>query len=263
MNQDELIQLGDLNLAESHREISRWNPNTDMAEQGGILFVCGANTFPAVNFVIRVGRQLKSSPDKLISQAKEFFGNRKRSFTIIVRAHIDQDLLDQCKELKLYQISNSPGMFIEGVLADKPLPDGVTLQHVTDKAMVNDFAEVVALSYTTLGMPEEVGRSMFGDPSAFLVPHLYAVVAYWNNKPVSCALALMSHSIAGIYYVGTVEAARGMGLAEQSTRAVGNAAFKLGARCVILQASIYGEPVYKRMGYREFTRYPWFMCPSR
>jgi len=263
MDQNELLQLGDLNLAESHREISRWNPNTDIAEQGDILFVCGANTFPAVNFVIRVGRQLKSSPDKLISQAKEFFAKRKRSFTIIVRAHIDKDLLDQCKELSLFQVSNLPGMFIEGLLEDRPLPDGVTLQHVTSEGMVNDFAEVVGLSYTTLGLPEAVGRSMFSAPSAFLAPHLYAVVAYRDNKPASCALALMSHSIAGIYYVGTVEAARGMGLAEHCTRAVGNAAFKLGARCVILQASLYGEPVYKRMGYKEFTRYPWFICPSR
>jgi hypothetical protein len=263
MIQDELLQLADLNLAESHREISRWNPNTDMAEQGDILFVCGANTFPAVNFAMRVGRRQKSSPDKLISQAKEFFGKRKRSFTIIVRTHIDKDLLDQCEELKLYQISNLPGMFIESTLEDRPLPSSATLQRVTNEAMVNDFAEVVALSYTTLGMPENVGRSMFSDPSAFLVPHLYAVVAYRDNKPSSCALALMSHGIAGIYYVGTVEAARGMGLAEHCTRAVGNAAIKLGARCVILQASIYGEPVYKRMGYREFTRYPWFVCPSR
>jgi hypothetical protein len=263
MDQNELLQLGDLNLAESHREISRWNPNTDMAEQGDVLFVCGANTFPAVNFVIRVGRRPKSSPDKLISQAKEFFAKRKRSFTIIVRAHIDQDLLDQCEVLKLYQISNLPGMFVEGMLGDRPLPDDVTLRHVTDKAMVNDFAEVVALSYTTLGLPEAVGRSVFSDPSGFLVPHLYAVVAYRDNKPASCALALMSHGIAGIYYVGTVEGARGMGLAEHCTRAVGNAAFRLGARCVILQASIYGEPVYKRMGYKEFTRYPWFICPSR
>ncbi|MGO8989457.1 MAG: GNAT family N-acetyltransferase [bacterium] len=263
MNQDELLQLADLNLAESHREISRWNPNTDMAEQGDILFVCGANTFPAVNFAMRVGRRQKLSPEKLISQAKEFFGKRKRSFTIIVRTHIDKDLLDQCKELKLYQISNLPGMFVEGMLEDRPLPDGATLRHVTNEVMVNDFAEVVALSYTALGLPEKVGRSVFSDPSAFLVPHLYGVVAYRDNKPASCALALMSHGIAGIYYVGTIEAARGIGLAEHCTRTVGNAAFKLGARCVILQASLYGEPVYKRMGYKEFTRYPWFVCPSR
>ncbi len=263
MDQDELLQLADLNLAESHREISRWNPNTDMAEQEDILFVCGASTFPAVNFVMRVGRRKKSSPEKLISQAKEFFGKRKRSFTIIVRAHIDKDLIGQCEALKLYQISNLPGMFLEDTLEDRPLPDGVRLQRVMNEAMVSDFAEVVALSYTSLGLPEKVGRSVFSDPSAFLVPHLYAVVAYRDGKPASCALALMSHGIAGIYYVGTVEAARGMGLANHCTRAVGNAAIKLGARCVILQASIYGEPVYKRMGYREFTRYPWFVCPSR
>jgi len=263
MDQHELLQLGDLNLAESHREISRWNPNTDMVEQGDILFVCGANTFPAVNFVIRVGGQPRSSPDKLISQAKEFFARRRRSFTIIVRAHIDADLLDRCKELNLFQVSNSPGMFVDGMLEEKPLPHGVALEHVTNEAMVKDFAEVVALSYTTLGLPEEVGRNMFSDPSAFLTPHVYAAVAYQDHKPASCAMALMSHGIAGVYYVGTIEAARGRGLAERCTSAVGNAAFRLGARSVILQASVYGESVYKRMGYKEFTRYPWFVCSSR
>ena len=263
MNRDELLHLSDLNLAESHREISRWNSNTDIAEQGDILFVCGASTFPALNFVIRVGRKPQTPPDLLISQAKEFFARRKRSFTIIVRTHIDQDLLDKCEELKLTKLSNTPGMFIEKTLEEKPLPDGVTLKHVTNKVMVNDFAEVVALSYTILGLPEEAGRSVFSNPNAFLVPHLYAVVAYRDNKPASCALALLSHSIAGIYYVGTIESARGMGLAEQCVRAVGNTAFEFGARCVILQASIYGEPVYKRMGYQEFTRYPWFLGRSR
>jgi predicted GNAT family acetyltransferase len=87
-------------------------------------------------------------------------------------------------------------------------------------------------------------------------------VAYKDNKPASCAFALLSHGIAGIYYVGTIEAARGIGLAEQCVRAVGNAAFKFGARCVILQASIYGEPVYKRIGYQESTRYLRYLCRS-
>ena len=263
MNQNELIQLSDLNLAESFREISRWNPNTDMSEQGDILFVSGAGTFPAINFAIRIGNELRSSPDRLISQAKEFFGARKRSFTIVIRAHLDQDLLDKCKELKLPQVSNTPGMVIGNMIEDTPLPDGVRLQHVTNQGMVNDFAEVAALSFTTLGLPEDVGRSVFGDPNALLVPHLYPVVAYLDNKPASCALALLSHGIGGIYYVGTIEAARGKGLAEYCTRAAGNSAFKLGARCVVLQASQYGEPVYKGMGYREFTRYPWFLCSSR
>jgi ribosomal protein S18 acetylase RimI-like enzyme len=263
MNQDELLQLSDLNLTESYREISRWNPNTDMAEQGDILFVSGAATFPAINFVIRVGNKLRSSPDMLIDRSRRFFAARKRSFSIIVRAHLDKDLLDTCKVLELYQVANAPGMVIEDMLEDTPLPAGVRLQQATTEAMVHDFAEVAARSFTTLGLPEDVGRSVFSEPDALLVPHLYPVVAYLEDKPASCALALLSHGIGGIYYVGTIEAARGMGLAEHCTRAAGNAAFNLGARCVVLQASVYGEPVYKRMGYKEFTRYPWFICPSR
>ena len=214
-----MLQLSDLNLAESYREISRWNPNTDMAEQGDILFVSGAGTFPAINFVIRVGNKPRSSPDRLITQAKDFFGARKRSFTIIIRAHLDKDLLDKCKEMELLQVSNTPGMVIEDMIEDIPLPDGVRLQHVTNQAMANDFAEVAALSFTTLGLPEDVGRNVFSNPSALLVPYIYPVVAYIDNKPASCALALLSHSIGGIYYVGTIEAARGKGLAEHCTRA--------------------------------------------
>jgi ribosomal protein S18 acetylase RimI-like enzyme len=154
-------------------------------------------------------------------------------------------------------------MVIEDTLGDTSLSAGVRLQQVTTESMADDFAEVAARSFTTLGLPEDVGRSVFRDPCALLVPHLYPVVAYLDDKPASCAVALLSHGIGGIYYVGTIEAARGMGLAEHCTRAAGNAAFKLGARCVVLQASVYGEPVYKRMGYKEFTRYPWFICPSR
>jgi ribosomal protein S18 acetylase RimI-like enzyme len=263
MNQEELLRLSDLNLAESYREISRWNPHTDMAEQDGILFVSGAGTFPAINFVIRVGNSQSSSPDMFIDQARSFFAARKRSFSIIVRAHLDKDLLDTCKKLELYQVANAPGMVIEELLADKPLPESVRLQQVHTEAMVKDFAEVAAQSFTTLGLPEDVGRSVFSEPGALLAPHLYPVVAYLEGKPASCAVALLSHGIGGIYYVGTIEAARGMGLAEHCTRTAGNAALKLGARCVVLQASVYGEPVYRRMGYKEFTRYPWFICPSR
>jgi ribosomal protein S18 acetylase RimI-like enzyme len=263
MNPEELLQLSDLNIAESYREISRWNPRTDMVEQGDILFVSGAGTFPAINFVIRVGNSLRSSPDMLIDQARTFFAARKRSFSIIVREHLDKDLFDTCKERELYQVANAPGMVIKEVLADKPLPESVRLQQAHTEAMVRDFAEVAARSFTTLGLPEDVGRSVFSEPSALLAPHLYLAVAYLEGKPASCAAALLSHGIGGIYYVGTIEAARGMGLAEHCTRAAGNAALKLGARCVVLQASVYGEPVYRRMGYREFTRYPWFICPSR
>jgi ribosomal protein S18 acetylase RimI-like enzyme len=72
-------------------------------------------------------------------------------------------------------------------------------------------------------------------------------------------MTVVTHGVAGIYWVGTIPAARGRGLAELCTRAAGNAGFDLGGRIAALQASPMGEPVYKRMGYFEVTRYPYLV----
>ncbi len=71
-------------------------------------------------------------------------------------------------------------------------------------------------------------------------------------------MTILSHGIAGVYWVGTVEEARGYGLGDLCTRTVSNAAFDRGAKRVVLQASKQGEPIYLRMGYREVTRYLWY-----
>ncbi len=40
---------------------------------------------------------------------------------------------------------------------------------------------------------------------------------------------------------------------------VTNEAIRRGAALVVLQASKFGEPIYRRMGFKEFTQYPWYM----
>jgi hypothetical protein len=57
--------------------------------------------------------------------------------------------------------------------------------------------------------------------------------------------------------VATRPDAQRRGLGDAVTRRAGNEAFVRGAACVVLQASKFGEPVYRRMGYREIARYGW------
>jgi RimJ/RimL family protein N-acetyltransferase len=107
-----------------------------------------------------------------------------------------------------------------------------------------------------------VTRKLLSRPARWLAPHVDARIVLEDDQPVAGALLLFSHGIAGVYWVGTIAAARGRGHAERAMRAISNYAFDLGARAVVLQATPFGEPVYRRIGYHTFTRYPQYLVPA-
>ncbi|MDY6904361.1 MAG: hypothetical protein SWH61_06720 [Thermodesulfobacteriota bacterium] len=259
METNDVIFLSDLNLAESHREFARWHQSSEIVEANDLLITAGADVFPAANFVMRIGPTPIPAADEMLEQISIFYKERGRSFSVYVRRHIDSDLAAACEAREMVKISSPPGMCLDAPLPDRPIDDAITLRVVEDERGAADFADVAVASFKTLGLPEECGRKMFAMPARMIKPHIIAVVAYHQDKPVSTALALMSHGIAGIYWVGTKETHRKQGLAEICTRMAGNKAFAGGAARVILQASHMGEPVYRRMGYREVTKYSWYM----
>ncbi|HEY2429692.1 MAG TPA: GNAT family N-acetyltransferase, partial [Acidimicrobiales bacterium] len=159
----------------------------------------------------------------------------------------------------LRPVGAGPEMVCRTRLADVPVGEGVELRWASDEAGINDFIAVNSDAYSTYGMPREVVAETIVDPRRVLVPHIHTVVAYVEGAPVAAAQTVLSHGIAGVYWVGTVEAARGRGLGEAVTRAVTNRAFDLGARINTLQASPMGEPIYTRMGYETIFRHRTFV----
>ena len=141
-------------------------------------------------------------------------------------------------------------------------PDGAELHWVDNENELQGFKQVVAESYQDLGLPKDVSESYFAQAQRIISPYVVLALVYIEGEPAGTAMAILSHGIAGVYWVGTIKKARGIGLASYCTREVSNAAFALGARKVVLQASKFGEPVYLKLGYREVTRYPWFICSS-
>ena len=131
-----------------------------------------------------------------------------------------------------------------------PTPTASTLRWVDDGAPVSDFVTVADAAYASLGMPIGVMRTSFTSVEAMSSPEVRTVIAYLDDEPVATAQTLLSHGIAGVYCVATLEAARGRGLGDLVTRAVTNRAFDEGARANTLQASSMGEPIYVRMGWR-------------
>jgi ribosomal protein S18 acetylase RimI-like enzyme len=259
MTNQDLIYLADLNLAESIREIARWKVTSEITEQDDLLLAAGGDSTPLTNSAIRVGDQAYPPADEVMERARSYFGNRNLSYSIHIRRHNDSDLEDLCRSIKMPQISESPGMVIQEPIRIKELTPEFTIKPIEDKSGAVDFASVAIASYQSLGMATETGGIIFETPERMLRPYNHLVVAYLNNKPVSSAMIIFSHSIAGIYWVGTIESARKKGLGEACTVMVTNEAFRRGASRVILQASQFGEPIYRRLGFKEFTRYPWYM----
>ena len=251
---DDHLALSDLNYAEALREMSRRSAGA-VHDEDGLLLFAGGHALPVlINGAMRTDTAV--APADVLARARAFFAARQRGFSIIVRAHADADLQEAAAAAGLLAYGAAPGMVLDHRLADAVPPGGVRLRRVASLADATEFASVMDAAYESLGMPRGVAAVQFARLEALVAPHIVAVLADVDGVPSAGALTIVTHGVAGVYWVGTRPQARGRGLAELCTRAVGNAGFDLGARVAALQASPMGEPVYRRMGYVEVTRYP-------
>jgi ribosomal protein S18 acetylase RimI-like enzyme len=100
----------------------------------------------------------------------------------------------------------------------------------------------------------------YDDPAGLMADNAVAFLAYRGAEPVAIAMTIVNNGVAGIYWVGTTESARGRGLGRTLTAAAVNAGFDLGAELASLQASPMGEPIYRAMGFEKVFDYRLLMA---
>ncbi len=254
MTREELLDLGHRNLIAYYRESAFWGRSGAVHEEGGVLCYASSTGFPVMmNGVIRTcGR---TSAGEVFERAEGFFGARGRGFTVWARQGADDDIAALAEAGGLTVMMDTPEMIVEARLPDERLPPNVEIRRVTSVEDVAAFADLNGEAYSTYGMPPAVVQHSFDAPERFLAPHVHAVIAWIGPDAAAGALTYLSHGIAGVYWVGTRDRFRKQGLAKSVTLAVTNAGFDLGARANTLQASVMGEPIYRRMGYEEVYRY--------
>jgi hypothetical protein len=230
----------------------------EIVERNGVLLYATASDFPILaNGAFRVDPRVPA--ERVIETADAWFAERGRGWSLGTTswADADRDLIEAALAREMVPTVDMPGMVCDERLADAAAPDGIEVRVIT--AGTDDGAAFVAMidqAYTSLGLPAGVLAGMAPNPSALIPPcHEVTIGAFENGVLLSGAQVLFSHGIAGVYAVGTAESGRGRGLAELVTRTVTNIGFDGGAPCVTLQASSMGEPIYRRMGYREIYRY--------
>jgi ribosomal protein S18 acetylase RimI-like enzyme len=260
----ELVRLADLNLAAMIRHRMRTTAGALLEERDGLLlFSVGRAVASAhLNGALRLAPGADAT--ELLARARPFFGAPPREFVVWTRDEGDADLEEGLRRAG-FVISREPGIpcmvtrrrLDQGAPAP---PDGIELRPVAGADDAEDYARVAEHAFD---LAPDLARAIFAGPEGLLAPHVAAFVARSAGVPVASALTLQAEGVAGIYYVGTVPEARGRGLGELCTRAVTAAAFDRGARSVVLQASIMGEPLYRKMGYDLLGYYRWYRRPEK
>jgi ribosomal protein S18 acetylase RimI-like enzyme len=255
-------RLAHLNLVESWRQLLAIDTGAVIDDSAEALLVAGSHPHPAIaNFAFRTDDA--ADPAAVISSAQEFFGGRDRSFSIWVRGDEpeDEDLVAAAKDAGMNQVYETPEMTADAKVEERELPDAAELRRLDSAGQAGDYWHVTRESYIDLHFPPELFDT-YDDDAALLADNIAAFIAYLDDKPVSVAMTVVQKGVAGIYWVGTLEEARGKGLAWATTAAATNAGLDMGGEFASLQASHMGAPLYPKMGYETLFPYRLFMQPA-
>jgi ribosomal protein S18 acetylase RimI-like enzyme len=233
-----------LNEQELWRDMVRWSGGL-VHEEDGLLFVAGPSSY------LRVAIRLDESIDgaQAVRQAGEFFAPSEGHHIVLVREPDDGDLVGAALGAGYVPAWTERPMALYEPPEPSPLTAEIDIRAVSSNAEVLDYGRVVAEANDDPGERERAGL-LFHDQT-ILAPHIAAFVAYVEDAPASCAMTLVSHGVAGVFYVGTVEHARRRGLGDALTRVAARAGFALGARAAWLGASEMGAELYRRIGFSE------------
>jgi hypothetical protein len=255
------LERAHLNLVDSSRQFFELDPDAAIEAESGWLFGAGSPTHPVIsNAAFR--RDDDVAAEDFVARAKEFFAALNRGFSIWTRAGqaADDDLVAAAEAAGFQDVYAMPEMLLGAELAVERLPAGAELRRLSTEDEAPGFWKVAKEAYASNGFPPEVFAG-YTDHSGLLADNVVAFIAYLDDEPASIAMTIVSHGVAGIYWVGSRERARGLGLGRVVTVAATNAGLALGAEVAALQASPMGRPIYAKLGYETAFDYRLLMSP--
>ena len=254
------IQASDLALADGIELMAGWQTHHRTDRSPELLMTAGASRFPTPysNAVLPLQA---APPEELFNRAGAFFNDRR--CVLWTQVERDRGLIESAQQRGYLALGEVPAMVIEARVSPSELPSALSIEDVSTSAGLAELVHVCQEAYAEVGLPAEIGAKLLASTDAVLDGRATLALARFDGKAIGAALSLVTaaNALGGVYWVATLPSERRKGAADAVTRFVTNAAFDRGARIVTLQASRAGEPIYRRMGYREAVRYERLLSP--
>lgn len=184
-------------------------------------------------------------------EALEFFGQGGRPFTFwLLPGYSPSELPFVLEDAGLVAVGIEAAMALDLSRVGRYAPvEGLEIRRVTGRDDLRWFADITSANSTPpdpyVGAYYDLTQHAFLDGAS--PPRLY--LGCLEGRPVATAELTIAGGVAGLYNVSTLGAFRGRGVGSALTDHCLSEAQRLRLSTAVLQASLEGEPVYRRLGF--------------
>jgi len=233
----------------------------EVLKRPGINWVITGINFNMCNAAFHAYLKLENA-DKVI---EKFLGEGRKKKTILMWyiGH-DSTPIDLGDKLVAHGFTNrgvSFGMAIDlkAMNEDEKPPAGLEIIEVADDKTLEAWCHVACVGFSIPAQAEPAMKEWIKTDFEHKQP-LKLYLGMKDGKPAATSMYYLGAGVAGIYFVAALPEVRNKGVGFAVTQKPLVEARKLGYRVGTLQASKMGEPVYLRIGFKEYFKtgsYSW------
>jgi hypothetical protein len=256
MRQDSLFVL-DCNYLDANRIFIVSSKRGEYRERRDVAIVCCGLPAEALNWGF-----LKPPYDDLEATAaavRSYFADRKLPFNLTFRDGEQRPVLEKLESSGWRRKSDpTPGMTLAMPTSIPTPPTLLAIQKVHTLEQLVAFRDV---AFRGFGYPVAVAP-LFLDERLLEMPHVRCYSGLVDGAVVATSMLIATGSVAGIYWVATLDEQRGCGYGEALTWAAISGGREFGCGIASLQASMLGRRVYTRMGFGHVLDYQHLLPPE-
>ncbi len=242
----------DLNYCQSNGAFFGTSRRGEVVESHDLYLTCCG--VPSAAFNTAFLKEPIRDLDACIRRAGEYFGDKKLPYRITVRDDLAGDCADGLRAAGYREVERMPGMLL------RPIRDGsrrhpkLRVRRVETR---EDLAHFQETAFAGFGLPAAAGPQFLTE-QLWARPNVRFYLGTVGGEPACTSALVTTESVAGIYWVATLEVFRGSGLGEAITWEAVKGGIDAGCDIASLQASAMGQPVYQRMGFETPLHYVHF-----
>ena len=195
-----------------------------------------------------------------LDRAQDFYRRRAQTWSLwLCEDWIEPSLrgaaVNVIQDFNLHFSSSPPGMLAPQLRVPQRKLPALDIRPITDTTARLDFCQVMSLAFEG---PFAVLLEAYRE-ERFWNADFTGWIGYRDAQAISTACTVTHAGAVGVYAVATIPDEQGKGYGETIVRhAVASAQEKFGIEVSVLQTSVPGMPLYRRLGYRQeadFTIY--------